>query len=431
MFATGLILAMQLVAATPVVTVMEATIVVEPDSAVRRVFKFAPGDEILVTVEALKQELAESEKGDNDLGNAVVAMLSVLQTPKVGSVSLGPLDADPIAQAGDSQIVHLKCVTASGGPHWLAISGAHDGCRSTYRVTVRRRPAKESLRSYDTKLTPTSIDTVADPLLTKEIYLAAGTTQTVLFEIPKGAERIVLIVANKESYNVLTSGLASTLASVAVSAAFRTETKVDLSSFRTGKDFGYSAEAYSGTAKLWVPVAPWARTLCDYTVIKPSERKYTICRVQLDNSYSKFTSKTVKVAAYVLTLRPVYNLDGGSPRASSDTDRSDVGVTGNDKNAAGEKPKPVQQEGRYKVVVYANDKDLGEKVLGVLRTAGFTNEESHVTGDPNDDASIKYGAATKEDVKTMRKLVSAFYDGKLEEKAEFASDDSDVFINLP
>jgi hypothetical protein len=34
-------------------------------------------------------------------------------------------------------------------------------------------------------------------------------------------------------------------------------------------------------------------------------------------------------------------------------------------------------------------------------------------------------------VKAMRKLVSAFYDGRLEEKAEFDSDDSDIFINLP
>ena len=31
----------------------------------------------------------------------------------------------------------------------------------------------------------------------------------------------------------------------------------------------------------------------------------------------------------------------------------------------------------------------------------------------------------------MRKLVGAFYDGKLEEKEEFDEDDFDVFINLP
>ena len=68
MFATGLALAMQLMAAMPAVTVMEATIVVEPESTMKRVFRFAPGDEILVTVEALKQELAESQKGDNAVG---------------------------------------------------------------------------------------------------------------------------------------------------------------------------------------------------------------------------------------------------------------------------------------------------------------------------------------------------------------------------
>ncbi len=85
-----------------------------------------------------------------------------------------------------------------------------------------------------------------------------------------------------------------------------------------------------------------------------------------------------------------------------------------------------------KVEVYSKTlKDLGDKVLGVLTAGGFANSESYVTDGPNDDANIKFGAATKEDIKAMRKLVSAFYDGKLRESEEFDSDDYDVFINLP
>lgn len=421
MFATGLALAMQLMAAMPAVTVMEATIVVEPESTMKRVFRFAPGDEILVTVEALKQELAESQKGDNAVGNAVVAGLSVLLPPKVGSASLGPIDADPIAQAGDQRLVELQCVTATGGPHWLAISGRHEGCRSTYRVTVKRRPATQSLCSFDTRVTPSRIDTVIDPIFEgKQVYVAEGTMQYIPFEIPGDADRIVVVAANEESYNALTSGFASGLASIALSAALEKPTPVDLSSIRLGKDFGYSVEAYSGTLKQWVPVATWARIHCDKTLIKPSERQYKVCRIQLDNSYSRFTAKTVKLSAYSLKLKPVYSYEEppASPAAdvSADERQSQAGDAGSNK---------------YRVVVYANDDELGQKVLDVVKVAGFAKDESCVIHGANGNAYIKYGAASADDVRTMRKLVSRLYDGTLVALNEFDSDDHDVFINLP
>ena len=96
-----------------------------------------------------------------------------------------------------------------------------------------------------------------------------------------------------------------------------------------------------------------------------------------------------------------------------------------------EKPAVKEEGGKYRVVVYVNDNDLGEKVLNVVKAAGFANDKSYVTDEPNDNANIKYGAATKDDVKAMRKLVGALYDGKIEESNEFDSDDEDVFINLP
>ena len=127
-----------------------------------------------------------------------------------------------------------------------------------------------------------------------------------------------------------------------------------------------------------------------------------------------------------------FHLEDGSPCLGAGKDGSNIGALGKGKNPVIEKPKTVvKATGIYKVVVYANDEDLGKKVLDVLTAGGYASDESYVTEDPNDDANIKYGAASKDDVKAMRKLVGAFYDGKLEEKEEFDEDDFDVFINLP
>lgn len=112
-------------------------------------------------------------------------------------------------------------------------------------------------------------------------------------------------------------------------------------------------------------------------------------------------------------------------------DGSNIGALGKGKNPVIEKPAAKKASGVYKIVVLADDEDLGKKVLDVLVAGGFGNSESYVTGGPDDDANIKYGAATRDDVKAMRKLISVFYDGKLEETEEFDSDDYDVFINLP
>lgn len=420
MVATCVMLVMQLASAMPAVTVMDATIVVEPESTVTKIFRFAPGDEILVTVEALKQEMAESEKGDNAVGNAIVAGLSALLPPRVGSVSLGLINAEPIAQAGDSQLVHLDCATATGGAHWIAVTGRHEGCRSTYRVTVKRKPAKESLRSYDTRVIPVRVDTVADLFFERKLQLPAGFKQPLPFEFPGGADRIAIIVSNVESYNALTSELGSSLLSFVTKMAFGIPLPIDLSSIRTGRDFGYSVEAYSGALKQWVPVAPYALTLCDKTVISPSERRYIGCRVLLDNSYSMRTDKTVQVNAYALTLKPVYSY--AEPPAGPDAGAEAINEQQAAKNAG---------RSKYRVVVYANDEGVGRKVLDVVKVAGFARDESCVIPGASGNAYIKYGAAFEDDVGTMRKLVSTLYDGTLVALNEFDSDDYDVFINLP
>lgn len=126
-----------------------------------------------------------------------------------------------------------------------------------------------------------------------------------------------------------------------------------------------------------------------------------------------------------------FHLEDGSPCLGKGKDGSNIGALGKGKNPVVEKPATKEADGKYRVVVYANDQDLGEKVLGVIKAAGFASDESYVTDEPNDDANIKYGAADEDDVKAMHKLVSVLYDGEIEESNEFESDDYDVFIDLP
>jgi hypothetical protein len=126
-----------------------------------------------------------------------------------------------------------------------------------------------------------------------------------------------------------------------------------------------------------------------------------------------------------------FHLEDGSPCIGAGKDGTNIGALGKGKNPVIEKPVATKTGGAYKIVVYSDDEDLGKKVLDVLLAGGFGSDESYVTDDPNDEANIKYGAATKDDIKAMRKLVGVFYNGKLEESEEFDEDDYDVYINLP
>ncbi len=127
-----------------------------------------------------------------------------------------------------------------------------------------------------------------------------------------------------------------------------------------------------------------------------------------------------------------FHLSGGSPCLGAGKDDTDIGALGTGRNQAAVTPADDEPAtGRYNVVVFANDQALGRKVVAVLKAAGFAADKSHVNEGPNDDANIKYGAADAADVRTMRKLVNALYDGKIVELDEFDEDDYDVYINLP
>jgi hypothetical protein len=174
------------------------------------------------------------------------------------------------------------------------------------------------------------------------------------------------------------------------------------------------------------------RSIVTDSTISHMTVKYNCFWGQSNDSEATRTSKT-NFRADPLFVDPAgdFHVQEGSPCLGKGEKDSNIGALGTGTNPIIEKPAAAKTTGVYKIVVYANDEDLGKKVLDVLIAGGFGNSESYVSEDPNDDANIKYGAASKEDVKAMRKLVGAFYDHKLEVKEEFDEDDYDVFINLP
>jgi hypothetical protein len=160
--------------------------------------------------------------------------------------------------------------------------------------------------------------------------------------------------------------------------------------------------------------------------------KYNCFYGQSNDSVAAATSKTnLRKDPLFVDAESDFHLQEGSPCLAKGEKGSVIGALGKGKNPEVKKPVSKENDAKYRVVVYANDQELGEKVLGVIKAAGYANDDSYVSEDPNDDANIKYGGASEQDVKAMRKLVSVLYDGKVMELNEFDSDDYDIFINLP
>lgn len=160
--------------------------------------------------------------------------------------------------------------------------------------------------------------------------------------------------------------------------------------------------------------------------------KYNCFHGQSNDEAAAATSKTnLRDDPLFVDAESDFHLQKGSPCLGKGEKKSNIGALGMGTNPVIEKPASKESGGQYRVVVYANDEDLGEKILAVIKAAGYANDESYVTGEPDADADIKYGAAGSDDIKAIRKLVSALYDGKLDLSDEFDSDDYDIFIHLP
>jgi hypothetical protein len=160
--------------------------------------------------------------------------------------------------------------------------------------------------------------------------------------------------------------------------------------------------------------------------------KYNCFWGQSNDSEATRTSKTnFRADPLFVNTTSDFHLQEGSPCLGKGEKESNIGALGTGTNPVIEKPKKEAGGAEYRVVVFANDQDLGEKVLGVIKAAGFAKDESYASDEPTEDANIKYGAASEDDISAIHKLVSVLYDGEIEESNEFDSDDYDVFINLP
>ena len=174
------------------------------------------------------------------------------------------------------------------------------------------------------------------------------------------------------------------------------------------------------------------RSLVTDSTLSHMTVKYNCFWGQSNDSEAARTSKT-NFRADPLFVDPAsdFHLQEGSVCLGKGEKESNIGALGTGTNPVIEKPKTEPVAAQYRVVVFTNDQSLGEKVLAVIKAAGYAKDESYVTDDPNEDASIKYGAASSDDIEAIHKLVSVLYDGDIEESNDFDSDDSDVFINLP
>jgi hypothetical protein len=160
--------------------------------------------------------------------------------------------------------------------------------------------------------------------------------------------------------------------------------------------------------------------------------KYNCFWGQSNDSEATRTSKTnFRADPLFVDSENDFHLQEGSPCLGKGEKESNIGALATGTNPAIEKPAKVASGAEYRVVVFASDQDLGEKVLGVLKAAGYANDDSYVGDEPNDEANIKYGAASADDIEAMVKLIGVLYDDELELSGEFESDDYDVFINLP
>jgi len=176
------------------------------------------------------------------------------------------------------------------------------------------------------------------------------------------------------------------------------------------------------------------RSIVTDSTISHMTVKYNCFWGQENDSEATRTSKTnFRADPLFVDATSDFHLQEGSVCLGKGEKESDIGALSTGTNPVIEKPKEeaTGAGAKYRVVVFADDQDMGEKVLAVIKAAGYASDSSYVTDDPNDDATIKYGAASEDDVAAMHKLISALYDGDIEESNDFDSDDYDVFINLP
>jgi nitrous oxidase accessory protein NosD len=124
-----------------------------------------------------------------------------------------------------------------------------------------------------------------------------------------------------------------------------------------------------------------------------------------------------------------YRLAAGSPCIGKGQNGRDIGALG--RAPTGTAPAATGSRTELAITIFAADTGIGGKVLRHLRNAGFTNSANFVTGSPNSEAGIKYGARTAGMIPEIVKLVANYYSKTLKQENVFEAADREVFVNLP
>ncbi|MEO0078554.1 MAG: hypothetical protein ABIK86_06100, partial [candidate division WOR-3 bacterium] len=184
---------------------------------------------------------------------------------------------------------------------------------TTWTVETRKRLVREEIVrdtswriEYDSTLI--GVDTISEDLLDEEKYIPAGSSDNVSFDVPSDVDRWAYWVGAKEAYSAMKQLLGGTarVASVAFTgplAAFAAGAISDLTaSTSTNTDIGYTLSRWDGTT--WVRFVVGGR-------VKQSFRRMDVAgsfSIELDNSYSVLTGKTVHVQVSAIKFRKNYSV---------------------------------------------------------------------------------------------------------------------------
>jgi hypothetical protein len=265
-----------------------------PNECETKTYKFTQGDSIYIKVEATAHEAAKTA---DDALEAIVQIASIF-APTVSSIEISDLDGQILARGGGEKLVEVVYNNQNERILNVNIGNNEDNSIKTYDVTITRIPVAESLKYFDTHVKMTKRDTVKG-IFEKELHLSIGESAAESFNV-EDTGRMVIIVTNTESYNVLTSELGSAMTSLALSAATGLPLNLDLTEIRTGRDFGYHIQYWDPRRNEWTPFTSPTKTRFEYRIVDLHKYNFSNWAVMFDNTYSIMTSKDIRIEVYVV-----------------------------------------------------------------------------------------------------------------------------------
>jgi len=288
------------------VPLFQGKITIEPQDSIIKNFRYAPGDWIFVTAEAVEQTLVST-----GTDNPVLALAQLLSPPQltVSSIEISEYEGQVLSQTGDLKTIELTHFAPAGGLFSVIARNNSSEYRRIYNVKIFRVPSHDSLLAFDTRLTLTKIDTLIDPILDKSCYLEGGARPSPEnFKVTTTVDKLVIIVTNEESFNALTSAVSmfSFVADIATGVPISGAVSNIVSTIPTGRDFGCRILYYNPSSQNVEEISPMTRTVFENRTIDIKKFNYYDWAVELDNSHDSMTSKQIRLQVYAVTLKPIY-----------------------------------------------------------------------------------------------------------------------------